>query len=59
MLWQVGIRQTPRRARRKCLASWAQSVLLMNESESDQLVYAMSTLLVLFALAVTVFLSYY
>jgi hypothetical protein len=31
----------------------------MNEAESDQLVYAMSALLVLLALAVTVFLSYY
>jgi hypothetical protein len=31
----------------------------MDEIESDRLVYAMSVLLVFFALAATVFLSYY
>jgi len=46
-------------ARRECRASRREPVLLMDEIESDRLVYAMSALLVFFALAATVFLSYY
>jgi hypothetical protein len=46
-------------ARRECQASRREPVLLMDEIESDRLLYAMSALLVFFALAATVFLSYY
>ena len=55
----MSIRQAPKEAaRQECRASRREPVLLMDEM-IDRLVYAIHALLVFFALAAAVFLSYY